>query len=255
MTQSSGRLQELQKQLALLCDTNAKNDEDYRRQILQIEQKQEKNREEIEQLCVSKRQQENKREDEYPLKKRDLEVKIVAERDAKVTELLQEYNEIFTRELADLASCLISGKAEDEEVVRVASEAFKAEAVKSQAQSQALQATRCYQKGHEADELLLLQQEIQAEQEIQRRRDEIEDRRRAIEEKKQEIENMIQETKEEEEILRRLQQEKKVDASDTVTFGQGMGANDASDEQSGGDSIEKQRGKFTRKNLCFLLVN
>ena len=107
MVQSS-RLQELQTQLASLYVTNAKNDEDYRRKILQIEQKQEKDLQEIERLCVSKRQQEIKRDNEYPQKRRELEAKIIAERDAKVAELLQEYNEIFTRELADMASGLIS---------------------------------------------------------------------------------------------------------------------------------------------------
>lgn len=244
MTQSSGRLEELQKQLAVLGDTYSTNDEDYRRQILQIEQEQENNRQEIEQLCVSKRQQEMKRDDEYPQKKRDLEARIVAERDAKVAELLQKYNEIFTRELADMASRLSSEKTQDEEIIRVAYEAFNAGATKSQAQIQALQATRCYQKTQEDDELLLLQQEIQAEQENQRRREEIENRRRAIEVKKQKIEKMIQETKEEEVILRQLQQKKAVDDGDTVTIRQGIGADNASEEQSRRNSFEKQRGKF-----------
>ncbi len=245
MTQSSGRLQELQEQLALVCDKYAKSDEDYRRQILQIEQEQEKNRQEIERLCVLKRQQEMKREDEYPQRKCDLEAKIIAERDAKVAQLLQEYNEIFTRELADMASGLSSEKAHDEEIVRVAYEAFNAGAEMAQAQSQALQATRCCQKAHEDHELLLLQQEIQAEQEKQRRREEIENRLRAIKEKKQKIEKMIHETKEEEEILRRLQQEKTVDGGDTAMFRQGIGAKDASNDQSGAaDSFQKQRGKF-----------
>jgi hypothetical protein len=97
-----------------------------------------------------------------------------------------------------------------------------------------------------------LQQEIQAEQENQRWREEIENRRRAIEEKKQEIEKMIQETKEEEEILRQLQQEKTVDDGDAVTFEQGIGADDnASDEQSGRNSFEKQRGKFQQNTYAF----
>jgi hypothetical protein len=245
MTQSSGRLQELQEQLALVCDKYAKSDEDYQRQILQIEQEQEKNRQEIERLCVLKRQQEMKRDDEYPQRKRDLEAKIIAERDAKVAKLLQEYNEIFTRELADVISDLSSEKAHDEEIVRVAYEAFNAGAEMAQAQSQALQATRCCQKAHEDNELLLLQREIQVEQENQRRREEIEDRRRVIKEKKQEIEKMIRETKEEEEILRRLQQEKTADDGDTATFGQGIGAKNASNEQSrAADSFEKQRGEF-----------
>lgn len=56
---------------------------------------------------------------------------------------------------------------------------------------------------------------------------------------------MIKETKEEEEILRRLQQEKTVNDGNTATFGQGIGADNASDEQGGGgDSFEKQRGRF-----------
>ncbi len=245
MTQSSGRLQELQEQLALVSDKHARSDEDYRRQIFQIEQEQEKNRQEIERLGVLKRQQEMKRGDEYPKRKRDLEAKIIAERDAKVAELLQKYNEIFTRELADMASGLSSEKAQDEETIRVAYEAFNAGAEKAQARSQALQATRCCQKAHEENELLLLQQEIQTEQENQRRREEIEDRRRTIKEKKQEIEKMIKETKEEEEILRRLQQEKTVNDGNTATLGQGIGADNASDEQGGGgDSFEKQRGRF-----------
>jgi hypothetical protein len=245
MAQSSGRPQELQEQLALVCDKYAKSDEDYRRQILQIEQEQEKNRQEIERLCVLKRQQEMKRDDEYPKRKRDLEAKIIAERDAKIAELLQEYNEIFTHELADMVSGLGSEKAQDEETLRVAYEAFNAGAEKAQAQSQALQATRYCQKAHEDNELLLLQQEIQAEEENQRRREEIEDRRRAIKEKKQEIEKMIQETKEEEEILRRLQQEKTVDDGDTAAFGQDIAPENAPEEQSGAaDSFDEQRGKF-----------
>jgi hypothetical protein len=251
MAQSSGRLQELQDQLASVCDTYAKNDKVFRRQILQIEQEHEKNRQEIERLCASKREQEMKRDNEYPQKKRDLEAKLIAERDAKVDKLLQEYNELFTRELADMASGLISEKDQDEEIVRVAYEAFNAGAEKAQAQSQALQATRYCQKVHEDDELLLLQQKIKAEQENQQRREEIEDRRRAIQEKKQEIEMMIQETKEEEEILRRLQQEKMADDGDTATFRHEIGADNASDEQSVGDSFEKQRGKFQQNTYAF----
>ena len=245
MTESSGRLQELQEQLALVSDKHAKNDEECRRQILQIEQEHEKNCEEMERLSVLKRQQEKKRGDEYPQKKRDLEAKIIAERDAKVAKLLQEYNEIFTRELADMASGLKSEETRDEEIEMVALEAFFAGAEMAQAQSQALQATRCCQKAHEDNELLLLQQEIQAEQEKQRRREEIEDRLRAIEEKKQEIEKMIQEMKEEEEILRRLRQEKTVENGDTATFGQGIGADNASNDHSGAaDSFQKQSGKL-----------
>ena len=217
MTPSSGRLQELQKQLALVCDKYAKNDEECRQQILRIEQEQEKDRQKIERICISKREQEIKRGDEYPQKKLDLEAKIVAERDAKVAKLYQEYNDVYARGLADMVSRISSEKVQDEEFLRIAYEAFNTGAEMRQTQSQTLQATRCCQKANEDSEVLLLQQEIQAEQEDRRRREEIEDRLRAIKEKKQEIEKMIQETKEEEEILGQLQQDRTMGNGNTAT--------------------------------------
>lgn len=241
-------------QLALACDEYAKNEEECQQQILQIEQKQEKDRQELEQICILKRQQEIKRGDEYAQKKLDLEARIVAERDAKVAKLFQENNEIFTREVADMAGRLSSEKVQDDEYVRVAYEAFNTGAETGQTQIQALQATRCCQKIHEDNELFLLQQEIQAEQEIRRRQEEIQDRLRAIEEKKQKIEKMIQETKEEEEILGQLQQEKTVGNGNTATFKQGAGADNSPDDQIRVvNSFRKQRGKLNTMPMLLIV--
>lgn len=219
--QTSGRLEELEAQLASVCDRLVKNDEDCRQQMLQIEQEQEKNRQEIEKLSASKRQQKMERDNEYPQQKRNLEAKITAERDAEVSNLLDEYNEKFGRELAAMNSDISNEIARDEELVRIAYETFNAGSEMARAQSQAIQATRYCQKTHEDNELLLLRQEIQVEREKQQRREEVEERRRKIEEKKQEIEKMIQETEEEEEILRRLQEEKLGDKGDPTILEQG----------------------------------
>lgn len=200
--------------------------------MLQIEREQEKNRQEIEQLSASKRQQKIERDNEYPQKKQNLEAKITAERDAKVASLLDEYNEKFARELADMESDISNEIAQDEELVRIAYETFNTATEMAQAQSQAIQATRYRQKAHEDNELLLLRQEIQVEREEQQWREEVEKRRRKIEEKKQEIEKMIQETAEEEKVLRRLQEEKLGDKGDTAMLEQGTGANWALSEQS-----------------------
>lgn len=200
--------------------------------MLDIEQEQEKNRQEIEQLRASKRQQKMERDNEYPQKKRNLEAKIAAERDAKVANLLDEYNEKFGREVADMENNIINEIARDEELVRIAYETFNAGTEMARAQSQALQATRHCQKAHEDSELLFLRQEIQVEREKKQRLEEVEERRRKIEEKKQEIEKMIQEAEEEEEILRRLQEEQLGDKGDTTILAQGIGADRALSELS-----------------------